>query len=204
MSAQTEDQRGMLEVIYRRRAVRSYTPERISEATVRQLIDAAIQAPTALHLEPWAFVVVQDPAALKRYSDRAKALVLGEAAKNAEAFKLPGAPPPKELLGMLASPDFNIFYNASTLIVICGRTAGGFASADCWLAAENLMLAACALGLGSCCIGFAVPALNDPEIKRELNIPEEFTAVAPLIIGVPSGPVPPVPRKPAEILSWVR
>lgn len=42
--------------------------------------------------------------------------------------------------------------------------------ADCWLAAENLMLSACALGLGTCCIGSAIPALNSPEAKSELGI----------------------------------
>jgi nitroreductase len=47
-----------------------------------------------------------------------------------------------------------------------------------WLAAENLMLAAHAMGLGTCVIGSAVPALNTPKSKAELNIPSECTAIA--------------------------
>lgn len=108
------------------------------------------------------------------------------------------------LYGTLSNPDYNIFYDASTLIVICGKPLGSFVAADCWLAAENLMLAACAMGLGSCCIGFAVPVLNDLDVKRELGIPPAVTAVAPLLVGVPSGATPPVSRKPPEILRWVR
>jgi nitroreductase len=75
--------------------------------------------------------------------------------------------------------------------------------ADCWLAAENLLLAAYAQGLGTCVIGFAVSALNTPEWKAELKIPSEMTAIAPMIVGVPAGVTPPVPRKPPEIISWI-
>ena len=64
------------------------------------------------------------------------------------------------------------------------------------------MLAACARGLGTCVIGFAVSALNMPEWKAELKIPVEMTAIAPVIVGVPAGETPPVPRKPLEIVTW--
>lgn len=90
------------------------------------------------------------------------------------------------------------------MIVICRRTAASFAQADCWLAAQNLMLAATALSLGSCCIGFAIGALNEPDIKRELAIPPEGAAVAPIIIGYARTHRKAVSRKPPEVLRWVR
>jgi len=37
----------------------------------------------------------------------------------------------------MANPEFSIFYDASTLIVICARPMGPFVAADCWLAAET-------------------------------------------------------------------
>jgi nitroreductase len=74
--------------------------------------------------------------------------------------------------------------------------------ADCWLAAENLMLAACALGLGTCCIGSAVTVLNRPDVKSELLILHETKVVVPIVIRIPAGPTPDVPRKAPEILSW--
>lgn len=208
MSAQTRepaaDPRAVFDVIHRRRAVRAYTTEPLSEETVRTLLDAAVQAPTALHLEPWAFVVIQDRTTLKRYSDRAKGMLLDELKGHGGRSGLAASPHAGALQVLLKRPDYNIFYDAGTLIVICGRPLGSFVTADCWLAAENLMLAACALGLGSCCIGFAVAVLNEPEVKRELGIPAEVTAVAPLIVGVPSGTMSPVSRRPPEILRWVR
>lgn len=55
-----------LDVIFSRRSVRQYTAQRVDDTTVRGLLDAAVQAPTALHEEPWALVVIQDAALLKR------------------------------------------------------------------------------------------------------------------------------------------
>jgi nitroreductase len=100
-------------------------------------------------------------------------------------------------------PDFHVFYNAGTLIVIYSKKQGPFVVADCWLAAENLLLSACAQGLGTCVIGFAVSALNTPEWRAELKIPTEMTAIAPMIVGVPAGETPPVSRNAPEILSWI-
>ena len=105
-------------------------------------------------------------------------------------------------LDMFERPDFNIFYNAGTLIVICAKATGLFVVADCWLAAQNLMLAAYAMGLGTCVIGSAVSGLNTPQIKDELGIPFEVSAIAPIIVGVPADASPANPRKEPRILAW--
>jgi nitroreductase len=204
--ALVEEPRGMLgslDVIYRRRAVRAYKPDAIDERRLRALFDAAVHAPTAMHQEPWQFVVVQDRQLLKRLSDRAKAMARGQATHHGTLLKPPGAagngiPTP------LADPAFNIFYDAGTLVVICARPTNEFVAADCWLAAENFMLAASASGLGTCCIGFAVHALNSPEVKAELGIPADVHAFAPMIVGVPRGDPLPVSRKPPVVLNWLR
>jgi nitroreductase len=99
-------------------------------------------------------------------------------------------------------PDFNIFHGADTLIIICAKPSGPFIAADCWLAAENLMLAASAVGLGSCVIGSAVAALNIHKVKAEIGIPDEYTVIAPVVVGVPGGETTPAARKEPMILSW--
>jgi nitroreductase len=185
----------IMEAIYKRCSVRSYSPERLDPTTIRTLLAAAVRAPTAVHFEPWAFAILQDTSALKRLSDRAKPLFLEEVQR---AHLDRGG----HTLDIFASPDFNMFYNAGTLIIICGKPMGPFVVADCWLAAENLILAACSIGLGTCVIGSAVPALNTPDIKAEFGIPDELTAIAPIIVGVPSGATPPTARKEPEILFW--
>lgn len=194
----------VLEAIARRRSVRAYAPDPIDERTVRALLLAAVQAPTAMHAEPWAFVIVQDPRLLKRCSDRAKAMLLEHAATFHDLHRISAPPRDSAFARALVSPDFNIFYNAGTLVVICGQPAGPFVPADCWLAAENLMLAAAAMGLGTCCIGSALPALNLPESRAELDIPADVTAFAAVIVGVPAEAPQAPPRKEPRIISWKR
>lgn len=191
---QKEAVSGVVDVIFERRSVRSYKPEKLDPATVSALLASAVRAPTAMHEEPWAFVIVQDRSRLKRLSDRAKELLLEEAGKHAGRGG--------HALDFFADPGFNVFYNAGTLIVICGRTAGPYVAADCWLAAENLMLTATAMGLGTCVIGCALLALNTPEWKAELGIPADLSAIAPIIAGAPSEEGAPASRKEPVILAW--
>ena len=182
-----------LDVIYRRRSVRAFTPQKLDPGTVRTLLHAAVRAPTAILGEPWAFVVIQDKVLIKRLSDRAKKIFIEEARRISHGSSVPDN---------LQDPDFNFFYNAGTLIIVCGKAMGLFVAADCWLAAENLMLAACAMGLGTCVIGSAVSGLNSPEVKAELGIPTEFSAIAPIIVGVPDDEPDFMPRKEPRILAW--
>src|ERR1019366_9667003 len=179
-TAKPEASMNAMDAIFHRRAVRDYAPQKIDQAVIRILLDAAVHAPTAVHEEPWAFAIVQDRNTLKRLSDDVKELLAS------------GADSIHPLLGGHASdrftnPEFNAFYNAGTLVVIYGQPLGPFVVADCWLAAENLMLAACAHGLGTCPIGLAVAALNSPQWKKELGAPAELTAIAPIIVGKPAG-----------------
>jgi nitroreductase len=202
MSTLLEERHDTLQAIYERRAVRAYTAERPDDGMIRTILDAAVQAPTAMHAEPWVFVVVQDKALLKRLSDRAKVILLDDMKSGRELTADPGVK--ARLERTLGDPSFNIFYDAGTLIVICRKALGPYAEADCWLAAENLMLAACARDLGTCCIGFAIAVLNEPDVKGELKIPDDITAVVPIIVGFPHGTVEPVSRKAPQVLSWIR
>ena len=187
--------KSVLKTIHARHSVRAYAPTPLDDATVQTLLDAAVHAPTAMHEEPWAFVIVQDHALLQRLSDLAKPLFVEEVRhRNAHGAS--------HSFDHFTRPDFNIFHGANTLIIICAKPLGPFVAADCWLAAENLMLAASAAGLGSCVIGSAVAALNIRKVKAELGIPDEYSAIAPIVVGIPSGETKASPRKGPTILSW--
>lgn len=194
-STKTEASMSVMDAIHHRRSVRNYTPQTIEQTVIRTLLDAAVHAPTAMHQEPWSFAIIQDKNLLNRLSENVKKQVCNEA--QASDFHQA-----KHTLHVVDKPDFHVFYNAGTLIVIYSKIQEPFVVADCWLAAENLLLAACAQGLGTCVIGFAVSALNTPEWKAELKISAEMTAIAPIIVGVPACETPPVPRKPPEIIIW--
>ena len=183
------------QAIYGRRSVRSYESTKLDRATVQQLLDAAVHAPTAVHEEPWQFIVIQDKQILRQLSERAKELAAAHYGREQHANS-------KHLLQIVSDPDFNVFYDAGTLIAIAVKPMSEFVVADAWLAAENMLLTAYSLGVGSCVIGFAVAALNDEHMKREIGIPVEMKVIAPLIVGKPRGEVAVSPRKPAEILVW--
>lgn len=184
----------VLEAIRARRAVRDYLDRPVTADTVHSLLQAAVQAPSAMNRQPWRFVVIQDKARLKGYSDRAKALLLANQKLDQKT---------RVYRDLLSSEAFNIFYNATTLITVCVEERGPFSDADAWLAAENLMLAACDAGLGTCCIGFALGILNTPEVREELHIPVAGAAVAPIIVGYPKEIPPAVPRDNPRILAWL-
>jgi nitroreductase len=183
------------EVLLARRAVRAYTSRKVDETIARTLLHAAVHAPSAMNGQPWRFSIVQDLAQLKRYSDRAKAMLLK---------RLSSDPKTSQYAERLRDPAFNIFYDASMLIVIGVDERGTYTDADCWLAAANLMFAATEAGLGTCPIGFAIPVLNVPDVKAEIGLPETGTAVAPILVGYPAVVPPPVPRADAKIVSWSR
>jgi nitroreductase len=195
-STKTETSLSVMNAIQHRRSVRDYTSQSIDKSVIQMLLDAAVLAPTAMHEEPWSFAIIQDKKVLDRLSESAKKLA-HNAAQGSDTDQS------KHTLHVMDKPDFHVFYNAGTLVVIYSKLHGSFVVADCWLAAENLLLAAYAQGLGTCVIGFAVAALNTPEWKAELKIPTEMTAIAPMIVGVPAGVTPAVPRKPPEIVSWI-
>jgi len=181
------------QAIYGRRAVRDYTAEPVDNATLRVLVEAAVQAPSAVNQQPWMFSIVQDKSALARISRDAKAFMLK---------KTPAALLSHHFEELLGNPAFNIFYNAPALIVISALAESDWAVEDCALAAENLMLAATAAGLGSCWIGFAQGWLATPEGKAVLELPDNYRPIAPIIVGHPKSVPPPVARN-APRIQWV-
>jgi nitroreductase len=181
----------IFETILGRRSVRSFAPRKVEPAILKTLLEAAVWAPTALHKEPWGFVIVQNKDILKNISDIAKPLFIEELKKFGTREDV------------LKHTDGNLFYDAGTLIIICGKTNGHLPIADCWMAAENMILAACAMNLGSCVVASALPAMNLPDMKTTLGIPTGFTAIAPIIIGYPKAEAAPSSRKAPLILNAI-
>jgi nitroreductase len=185
----------VMDAIYKRRAVRSFKEKPVGKDTLTRLLLAAVQAPSAMNQQPWAFVVIQDRDLLKDYSDRAKAFLLKSLGPES---------PIEHYRETLSDPNFNIFYDAATLVVICAKSSNTAAAEDCCLAAENFMLAALDFGLATCPIGFARPWLNERSTKGELKIPSGYGAVFPIIVGYPKAETPAVARRNPEVVEWKR
>ena len=172
--------------IYGRRAIHAFTNDDVPDTVLNSLIEAAIQAPSALNSQPWRFLVIHSRGLLADYSERAKTHYL--------ATFSPGRDPHAMRHDMLNQPGFNLFYNAPAAIVIYAAASGQFSNGDCCFAGQNLMLAAFSLGLGTCPIGFAQSWFDQSEVKMRLNVPPDLTAVLPIAIGVPVAPAPKTSR----------
>jgi len=181
------------EAISGRRSTREYTAQAVDDRSIRGLIDAAVHAPSASNGQEWTFTVVRDQGLLDRISQAAKVHLLAT---------LPAGPQSDRYRTSLSNPDFQIFYHAPALILISGVAQAPWVVEDCALAAENLMLAAYAAGLGTCWIGFAQGYLNAPEGKNALGLPATWVPVAPIIVGHPMSVPRSVARKEPEI-RWV-
>jgi nitroreductase len=196
--AKATEAAGAVKAIYQRRAVRVYDDKPVTRHDVDFLIDAAIHAPSAVNCQPWAFVVIQKREFLDRYAKEGKQLLLNEP-PVVEVVES-GLPDIDRLRQMASGPDFELFHGAPALIVIYATSADGLA--DCYLAAQNLMLAAWTLGLGTCPIGLARPLFNRVEVKEELGVSPDWPCALPIVVGWPDGETPPTSRRPAQIVTW--
>lgn len=180
------------DALYGRRSIRSYTSEPVSEADIANVLDAAVQAPNAMNEQALAFTVIRNAALMDRISRQSKSYLMGRS-----AFGIA----PGQFRNQLADPEFQIFYHAPALILISAITHTEWAAENCTLAAQNLMLAAYARGLGTCWIGFAQHWLQTEEGKVAVRLPDHYRPMAPIVVGHPQGEAAPVPRRPPTI-AW--
>ena len=181
----------IMDAIYSRRAVRRFTNAPVAETAIHALLYAAVQAPTlAQDSAALGFAVIGDRQVLcdlSEWTGRLYNAVEGQAMIPHRA----------------EMNDLDFFHGGSLLMVIYDLSGEARHVPECWMAAENLMLAACGMGLGTCLIAPAVDALNGAEWKRRLAVPKAALAVAAIVLGTPEGPLPTVNRYPPEVFSWL-
>jgi nitroreductase len=141
-------------------------------------------------IPPWSCVVIKDKEVLNRLSKVAKAnsLKIVESIPAFAAFR-----------SRFANPEFHLFYHAPVMIIILGRKDNQIAVYDCTLAAENLMLAACAKGIGTCWVEWTKNAEQDRELISDLGITDDYMMVAPIAMGYPAE----IPETPARMAPHV-
>ena len=66
----------LMDTIRNRRAVREYTDASIDRTTIERVINAAILAPSAMNLQPWAFAAVANRGRIDEYAGRIKTWLL--------------------------------------------------------------------------------------------------------------------------------
>jgi len=148
----------LFEAIKRRRSIRAYTRENISEEEVEKLIDAAKWAPSAGNIQPWEFVIVRNV----RIKQQLAVAALGQ------TF-IEEAPVVIVVCADEAQSSWGYGNRGATLYCIQDTAA----------AVQNILLAAHALGLSTCWIG----AFREELVKKALNAPMNMRPIAIVPVG---------------------
>ena len=161
-----------LGIIRTRRSCRSYKSQQITDEQLNAVLEAGTFAPTSRGLQSPFIVAVQQPALLEKLAQM-----------NAE------------VMGVTSNP----YYDAPTYVLVFVPVDAPNGVQDGSLVLENMMLAAHALGLGSCWIHreremFATE--EGKELMKQWGLPEGLIGVGALSLGYPDGePTPAKPRK---------
>ena len=148
----------MLDIIMDRRSIRKFTPEKVTEQQVEQLLQAAVMAPSAQNRQPWHFIVCDDKTLFQQFQqihpyskmlDEAPLLIVvcGDTEQQ-------------------AGPQFYL--------------------EDCAAATENILLAAHALGLGACWLGLPPDSERQAQVQQLFRMPEHIKPFCGIALGVPA------------------
>lgn len=156
----------LLDVVLSRRSIRKYEQKKIPSEVLGKILEAGRKAPSAANRQPWHFIVVTDDA-IKRE--------LSKGLFNRHIKKSP--------------------------VTIVGCADQGFVNrkwsiVDTTIALQNMIIAAWAVGVGSCWVG----DFKEEKVRRLLNIPNKWKVVALISLGYPAEKPRPKRRKPIDTI----
>ena len=171
----TDDMNNAIENIMTRTSIRSFTDKTVAADTVEMLLRAGMAAPTAVNLQPWHFVVV---------NDRAKLDELGGNGRQAQMWH-------ESTLAIV------VCGNVDKALEGPGRD---FWIQDCSAATENILLAAHALGLGAVWTGCYPIEERVANVSQILGLPENIIPLSVIVMGYPNEqPAPKDKWKPENV-----
>ena len=183
------------ELLKRRRSVRNFKDTPVPLEVIKEMIKECTLAPNAGNDQPWKFIIVNNKEMMKRISDESKKNILACISANPNHYA-------KKYEGLLKDESFNAFYNAPTLVLILGVSTVKDLYQDCSLAAGYFLFAAASRDIDTCWINLG-SEIHDPQMRKELGVPDDCTIVAPIILGY-AAKVTPIPkRKEPEILKII-
>ena len=145
-----------IDIILSRRSIRKFTGEPVSDADMTRLLEAGMAAPSSRNLKPWHFVTVTSRETLDRLAE--------------------------------AHPHGKMLFTATAAIAVCARIdiSPDYWIQDCSAATENILVAAAALGLGSCWLGVHPRGERIEAIGAILGIPGETGILSLIALGHPA------------------
>jgi nitroreductase len=147
-----------IEAILSRRSIRKYTKKSVSKELIKNLLEAAMSAPSAGNQQPWHFVVIIDTKIL---------IEIPTFHNHADMLK-------EAALGILVCFDKDL------------EKHKGMGIQDCSAATENILIAVQAKGLGAVWLGVYPRKERIDGLRKLLNIPEHIIPFSLISIGYPA------------------
>ncbi len=208
----------LVRLLYSRRSCRCFTDDPVERAVLEDLARIGIMAPSGTNSQRWSFTIVPDRQAMLgfgqligRFYERLNRLAANPAArilsllfmkdKLGQYYRRYHAQVEDALRQWGETGRDRLFHGAAAAILVGTEPGASCPREDALLAAQNITLAAHAMGYGTCLIGFAVEAMRrDRSIQRAMGIPETEDIHAVIAMGRPAVTyLRPAGRKPARI-----
>jgi len=189
-------------VIYRRRSNRLFKKALVPREMIERILEAGRYGPTAGNCQPVRFIVVDDREMIAEIEKgvswvlkqlRASYLDRGPIPRvfiRLYGLKKPGEIDLRPMQAIAATyregSELDLFHHAPCLILVLGdyRGVGNF-QLDCGIAAQNVVLAAHSLGLGTCYVGLIKPINLLGKLKNKLGIEYPFQVTTSIVVGFP-------------------
>lgn len=196
MSAESRLSMPVGEAIFTQRAIRRLKPDPIPKSDLRDVLEAATRAPSGGNSQPWHFVVVTDAGLRKQFGPLYREAWWAK--RRDSGFHGPEDLPPEYKDAMRLADRIG---EAPVIVLLCATAKGPGPMGSVIPAAQNLLLAARALGIGG-----LITTLH-PQVEERVHalfrIPETAQIVYCLPLGYPRGRFGPAQRKPLpEVCSW--
>jgi nitroreductase/Pyruvate/2-oxoacid:ferredoxin oxidoreductase delta subunit len=194
----------LVSLMHSRRSCRNFSRESVSKETLEDLIRIGITAPSGTNSQMWSFTVLPSREAVEHLGTKVADFYrhLNRMAENRlirilsrfimrntldEYYRRYYGRVKKAIEEWESGKRDRLFHGAPAVIVIGSAPGASCPAEDGLLAAQNILLGAHAMGLGTCLIGFAVEALKrDSTIKRAIGIPDEEKIHMAIAIGKPA------------------
>lgn len=164
----------VMKTILERRSVRAYDlSKKVEESALFEIVKAGAYAPSAMNAQGWHFSVVSNADLLERL--------------NAQVKKLASASEEERIRARGADNEYNFYYRAPVLIIVSMSDKALYPREDAGCCMQNMMIAATALGLGTCWINQLSNGASKDEgvraVLAEAGVPEGNEVYAALAVG---------------------
>ena len=163
-----------LKTIAERNSCRDFKDTPLTDGQMKDIIDAALAAPSGMNRQPWRLVVVKDKALIDEL--------------DAEGMGILAAAEDKAGYQRFMDRGGKLLYNAPCLVYVLSD-GSTWSPLDSGILVQNIALAAQSIGLGSCIVGMANLPLTGPrggEFKKRMNFPDGFSFAIGILVGTPN------------------